>query len=247
MKDKRLAQTIEKETNTKKILEYIKKNCKRIVVADDKASKSVKAGKSKASPDKRKETDVAITVLGFDKEFCIKVTKSVEDVRRHIIACFVLNVQFTPEKFRDFIKLQTKLHDEDCAKRTKATIATHNLAALSPNVPLTYTAIKPSELKINPLNDKQELSGTALVKKLKDVAEEERKEKKRSKFTGVHKYLHLLDDLKEYPALINSENKVISFPPITNSDITKVSKFYCKLIFFTINFCFRFRSTPKIF
>lgn len=43
--------------------------------------------------------------------------------------------------------LQTKLHDEICAKRTTATIATHDLGLLK--APLMYDARSPDTLKVS--------------------------------------------------------------------------------------------------
>ena len=36
------------------------------------------------------------------------------------------------------------------------------------------------------------------------------------------RYLDLLNRKTHYPCLVDSDGKVISFPPITNSDVTKV-------------------------
>ena len=39
----------------------------------------------------------------------------------------------------------------------------------------------------------------------------------------ICRYLYLLTDKTQYPCLVDGEGTVISFPPITNSDKTKVS------------------------
>lgn len=39
-----------------------------------------------------------------------------------------------------------------------------------------------------------------------------------------HRYLHLLDGKENYPCLVDAEGDVISFPPITNSEKTKVGR-----------------------
>ena len=54
-------------------------------------------------------------------------------------------------------------------------------------------------------------------------AEALRKEKKRSNVTGLHQYLHLLDPWTVYPCLTDSDT-VISFPPVTNSDNSRISE-----------------------
>lgn len=40
------------------------------------------------------------------------------------------------------------------------------------------------------------------------------------------RYLDLLKDKEHYPCLVDASDRVISFPPITNSNITKVTFFY---------------------
>lgn len=42
-----------------------------------------------------------------------------------------------------------------------------------------------------------------------------------------HRYLHLLDGKENYPCLVDAEGDVISFPPITNSEKTKVGRRAC--------------------
>lgn len=66
------------------------------------------------------------------------------------------------------------------------------------------------------------MSGLELVAKLQCEANNLRKEKKRNTYSGIHKYLHMVEGTPLYPCLLNKDGNVISFPPITNSDITKV-------------------------
>ena len=48
------------------------------------------------------------------------------------------------------------------------------------------------------------------------------------------RYLDLLKDKVQYPCLVDGEGHVISFPPITNSDKTKVHVLIYRLIFLVI-------------
>lgn len=88
---------------------------------------------------------------------------------------------------------------------------------------LTYTAKEPTELKIKPLMREKMYTGVALFKQLQTEAENLRKEKKRNVYSGIHKYLYLLEGKPLYPCLVDHSQVVISFPPITNSDTTKIS------------------------
>ena len=81
---------------------------------------------------------------------------------------------------------QTKLHDTICEKRNAATIATHDLASLSPGN-IVYAAYPPSEIKICPLGRTNHVTGSELFARLQQEADELRKEKKRNVYSGVHK------------------------------------------------------------
>lgn len=63
-----------------------------------------------------------------------------------------------------------------------------------------------------------------LLTQLQAEAEIIRKEKKRNTCTGIHKFLHLPQEHSLYSCVLNCEDTVISFPPITNSEISKVKK-----------------------
>lgn len=66
-------------------------------------------------------------------------------------------------------------------------------------------------------------TGSALFQQLQTEAENLKKEKKRNVYSGIHKYLYLLEGKPLFPCLLDASDQVISFPPITNSDVTKMS------------------------
>lgn len=152
----------------------------------------------------------------------VKVTPAVKDVRPYIVCCVVKGMNLKPgNALKRFLTAQTKLHDDVCEKRTTATIATHDLRLVKR--PLLYDARPPKQFKVVPLGRK-EIKADDLVRQLQFEAEEQRKQKKRQNVSGLHKYLQLLDGKENYPCLVDAENEVISFPPITNSDKTKIRK-----------------------
>ncbi|GBN66061.1 Leucine-rich repeat-containing protein 47 [Araneus ventricosus] len=104
--------------------------------------------------------------------------------------------------------------------RNAATIA-HDLSKI--NGDLIYDARPPNEIKIVPLNRKKEYTAAELYSQLNDEADAIRKEKKKNTYSGIHKYLYMLKDKPVYPCLVDSSGAVISFPPITNSEGTKMS------------------------
>ncbi|GJQ78101.1 hypothetical protein Trydic_g2439 [Trypoxylus dichotomus] len=205
--DRRLSKLID-QCRTKQILDYVKQHCIK-----SSSAPNTKKDLKKNSGGKDSEESVEISN--------IVVNEDVRSVRGHILACLVHNIQFTEESFKKFIKLQTRLHEGICEKRNAATIATHDAKKLY-GKSLVYTACLPKSLMIKPLMGKDVISGADLYAKLQSEADALRKEKKRNVYSGIHKYLYLLEGKKMYPCLMADED-VISFPPITNSDITKIS------------------------
>ncbi|XP_057606660.1 leucine-rich repeat-containing protein 47 [Hippopotamus amphibius kiboko] len=157
----------------------------------------------------------------------IRVSPEVRDVRPFIVGAVVRGVDLQPgNALKRFLSCQTKLHEDLCEKRTVATIATHDLRAV--RGPLLYSARPPQDLKIIPLG-RREVKAKDLVRQLQLEAEEHRKQKRRQNLSGLHRYLHLLDGKEQYPCLVDADGDVISFPPITNSEKTKIRKTTCDL------------------
>ena len=68
------------------------------------------------------------------------------------------------------------------------------------------------------------MTAMEMYRTLNEEADAYRKEKKRNTISGVHKYLHLLKGKALYPVLLDyTKEKVISLPPLTNADYTKVT------------------------
>ncbi|NXY90507.1 LRC47 protein, partial [Alcedo cyanopectus] len=152
----------------------------------------------------------------------VKTSPGTKDVRPFIVCCVLKGVNLQPgNALKRFLTLQTKLHEDICEKRTVATIATHDLQLIK--APLTYDVQPPEEMKITPLGRK-EIKAKDLLRQLQLEAEEQRKQKKRQNVSGLHRYLQLLDGKDNYPCLVDAEGVVISFPPITNSEKTKIRK-----------------------
>ncbi|CAG9861061.1 unnamed protein product [Phyllotreta striolata] len=223
--DRRLSKLID-QCRTKQVLDYIKQHCIKTNPKDTTKSKGKNRKKTK-STDSDDEDDVpaeykyCITIKNHNEAFKVIVMNAVKNVREHFIACIVNDVCFTEETFKKFIQLQNKLHDTVCEKRNTATIATHDFNKLPPGN-IIYTTLPPNSLIITPLNRSTEMTGADLLTKLQTEANNLRKEKKRSTYSGIHKFLYLIEGKPQYPCVLNSKNEVISFPPLTNSNISKI-------------------------
>lgn len=165
----------------------------------------------------------SIVIKKFDEKFKIVYDMSVKNVRGFILCCIVSNLQFSANTLKEFLKIQTKLHETLCKKRELATIATHDMDLVTHMV-LRYAAKKKESINIHPLNKSKSITCAEYFDSLKREAELIRKEKKRSSVSGVYKFLDLLKDKEDFAFLEVAETQIcISLPPITNSEVTKMS------------------------
>ncbi|XP_032087954.1 leucine-rich repeat-containing protein 47 [Thamnophis elegans] len=229
LKDKRLEKMVN-GCQTKSILEYLRRGRgKQEGGTDREESRKKKREKNKKKGGSDDELEDAqkllVKILHISESpapLVVKASPSAKDVRPYIVCCVVKGMDFsTGNALKRFLSIQTKLHEDFCEKRTAATIATHDLQLVKG--PLVYEARAPEELKIAPLGRK-EIKANDLLRQLQAEAEEQRKQKKRQNISGLYKYLQLLDGKENYPCLVDAEGAVISFPPITNSEKTKLGK-----------------------
>ncbi|XP_061868774.1 leucine-rich repeat-containing protein 47 [Colius striatus] len=233
LKDKRLEKMVN-GCQTKAILEYLraggrgkgKAESGREEARKKKREKQQKKDVGDGEQDELEEASkLLVKVLHVSENpapLVVKVSPGIKDVRAFIVCCVLKGVNLKPgNALKRFLSAQTKLHEDICEKRTAATIATHDLQLIKG--PLTYGVQPPEELKITPLGRK-EIKAKDLLRQLQLEAEEQRKQKKRQNVSGLHRYLQLLDGKDNYPCLVDAEGVVISFPPITNSEKTKIRK-----------------------
>ncbi|XP_053617390.1 leucine-rich repeat-containing protein 47-like [Plodia interpunctella] len=225
--DKRLMKLVD-QCRTKQVVDYIREHCPKSDQSQPVTGKG-KGKKGKKQDDQPPEEAVcdlchSMRILHVEDDVVkVKILESeVGPVRPYILCCIVNELNFTEALFRKFIQMQTKLHDTVCDKRNVATIATHDMNKIAPG-DLVYTAKIPSQLKLTPLSRLRPCSGEQLFQQLTAEADALRKEKKRNVYSGIHKYLYLLEGKPKYPCLQDASGKVISFPPITNSEDTKMS------------------------
>lgn len=137
----------------------------------------------------------------------IIVDKSVEKVRPFTVAAVIKNLKFDYEKIKELINMQEKIHNTFARKRKKVAIGIYPLENISP--PITYLAEKADKIRFIPLDFEKELTG-------KEILEKHPKGKE---------YGHLLKNYESYPIFVDSRNKVLSMPPIINSqELGKVNE-----------------------
>lgn len=134
-----------------------------------------------------------------ESNFTLKKEKA--ETRPAIACAVILDVKLTDELIKSLMQMQEKLHATIGRNRKKVAIGVHDFDKITP--PLIYTDVV--DEKFVPLNESNEMS-------IKEILEKHPKGKE---------YAHLLKD--KYP-MIYDKDGVISFPPIINSERTKVTE-----------------------
>ncbi len=141
-----------------------------------------------------------------ESNFKIKIdNKKVSSVRPYASYAIIKNIKFTDASLISIMQLQEKLHLTFGRNRKKVSIGIYDLDKIK--FPLTYTT-KPHSFKFTPLEYTKSLTLSQILKKHPKGIE----------------YASLIKNFKEYPIWIDSNNLVLSMPPIINSDQTKVTK-----------------------
>ena len=137
----------------------------------------------------------------------VVVDPRIRKIRPYIACAVVKGVHLTDEAIRGFMHLQDKLDQTYGRKRARASIGLYNFRLIKP--PLSYTVAKPREVSFVPLEGGGKLS-------LREIVESHPK--------GLE-YGHIVKGFKEWPILLDAEGKVLSFPPIINSnDLGKITE-----------------------
>lgn len=242
--DKRLLKLIN-QCGTKQIVDYVKQHGVTAGAGVGGAGAATGKGKGKGAKkgsneppaveieeeeseeQKKANEGPQLFIAKYDDEKSLRITctELVRSVRPHIVCCLLRDVAFDATTFRAFIQLQTKLHETVCQKRELCTIATHDYDKVVKGVDLTivYTAGPGKKIPIVPLGRKNSFTAQKFYDELKGEAEALRKEKKRNTYTGIHKYLHLLDKSESFAYFKDFSGTTISLPPLTNSDNTACS------------------------
>jgi phenylalanyl-tRNA synthetase beta chain len=127
---------------------------------------------------------------------------------RPFIACAVLKeVHLTDPTIRGLMHLQDKLDQTYGRNRQKTSIGIYNFHLIKP--PIEYTAVNPADVSFVPLGFTEKMSLNVILKRHPKGIE----------------YGHIVKKNSLYPMLFDSEGKVLSFPPIINSnDLGKITE-----------------------
>lgn len=131
--------------------------------------------------------------------FRIQVTSDVKGIRPYIGACVARGVGVTQTLLTQFIQTQEKLADLFGRRRQTVSIGLYPLGKIE--FPVSYTAAAPDEASFVPL-------GVDTSMTLREILAEHPKGKA---------YGSILAGVARYPLLVDRRGKILSFPPIINS------------------------------
>jgi phenylalanyl-tRNA synthetase beta chain len=137
----------------------------------------------------------------------VKIDSRLKDIRPFIACAVVKSVRLTDTIIRQAMHLQDKLDQTYGRRRQKASIGLYNFNLIAP--PLHYGSAKPREASFVPLGFDKEMN-------LKEILEKHPK--------GME-YGDIVRNHSVWPILKDSEEKILSFPPIINSnDLGKITE-----------------------
>lgn len=144
-------------------------------------------------------------VMDAMKNFVVEVDETVTEVRPFIACAVVVDCNLGEEGLRQLIQLQEALHKTHGRNRRKFAIGLHNFDVIKP--PITYAAKPFNDFSFVPLGEYREMRGSEIV-------EEHPKGRE---------YGWIIRDRGLAPLLMDSNNNILSMPPIINSELTRVT------------------------
>lgn len=130
----------------------------------------------------------------------VHVDAELKSIRPYICCSVVKGVKLTDKVIRGLMHLQDKLDQTYGRSRQKTSIGIYDFNLISP--PLSYAVAEPDGVSFVPLGFEEKMS-------LAEILERHPK--------GVE-YGHIVKGHKVYPILLDAERKVLSFPPVINSN-----------------------------
>ena len=144
------------------------------------------------------------------------VVKSATGAIRPFVVCAVLRgVKLDKHAYNSFLDLQDKLHFNICRRRSLVSMGTHDLSKVDHTGDFVYDARKPEDIGFQPLAQDKEFSSA------RDLLDFYRTD---PSVKHIKEYTDLIYDSPVYPVILDSKDRVMSLPPIINSEFSKISQ-----------------------
>ena len=130
----------------------------------------------------------------------VYVNPKLKDIRPYIGCAVVKGVKLTDAAIRQIMRFQDKMDQTYGRNRRRTSIGLYEFDLVKP--PLHFTVTKPRDISFVPLEFTEELT-------LDEILE---------KHPKGREYGHIVRQFPVWPIFVDSENHVLSFPPIINSN-----------------------------
>ncbi|MDR0912947.1 MAG: phenylalanine--tRNA ligase subunit beta [Methanobrevibacter sp.] len=127
-------------------------------------------------------------------------------IRPYIAFAIIKNVDFSGDKLKQIMDFQENLHWVIGRDRKKVAIGIHNLDVIKGDY--KYIAGDKNKNRFIPLEHEDKMT-------LEEIL---------TKHDKGSKYSHLIKDFDYYPLILDSEDNVLSMPPIINGELTKLQE-----------------------
>jgi phenylalanyl-tRNA synthetase beta chain len=143
------------------------------------------------------------------------VVQSTTSTIRPFVVCAILrDVTFDEARYKSFIELQDQLHRNLCRQRTLVAIGTHDLDSVKG--PFKYDARDPMDIKFVSLTHTEE--GREFdAKELMECYETD------ANCKHLKPYVPIIKNSPLYPVVLDSEETVLSLPPIINGSKSRIT------------------------
>jgi phenylalanyl-tRNA synthetase beta chain len=152
-------------------------------------------------------------IVQGDPAAVLTVKKANTDtIRPFVVSAILKDVTFTQERYNSFIDLQDQLHRNLCRNRTLVAIGTHDLDSIEG--PFTYDARTPKDINFVPLTpEDRSFAADDLLNFYETDA------------TAKHlkPYVSIIKNSPLYPVVLDSQERVLSLPPIINGSHSKIT------------------------
>ncbi|MEM2984392.1 MAG: phenylalanine--tRNA ligase subunit beta [Candidatus Jordarchaeaceae archaeon] len=186
---------------------------------EEKAQDYLKVEYNPNRPDFSSQEGIARALRGFmeietglpkykvtESGVVVKVDPALAEIRPYIVCAVVRNVSLNDENIVELIGMQEDLHWAIGRDRVKSSIGIHDFDKVKP--PFEYRAVDPEGIKFIPLNWAVELTPREIL----------------MKHPKGRDYAHIMEGKPKYPIITDTNNDVLSFPPIINGILTQLTE-----------------------
>ena len=131
--------------------------------------------------------------------------EELKNIRGVLCSAVVRNIQLSEDDLKEIIAIQEVLHQGVGRNRRKVSIGIHDLDKIKP--PVYYVAADPENTSFRPLGMDKNMTLSQILNEVDKGVE----------------YGHIINGFKKYPLIIDSTGEVLSFPPIINSELTRLT------------------------